>query len=71
MSDKYLVFAGLQFYAAGGWRDYFGAYDTLDLAKAEVLRIKTDGENIEDPAFVDSEEDLDLKKIDGNLVLSG
>lgn len=36
---RFLVFAGLDYYPAGGWADFRGGFDDLDSAAAEAGRL--------------------------------
>ena len=37
MKTSFLLFSGDTFYAAGGWRDYIGAYTTITAARAVAI----------------------------------
>ena len=33
---RYLLFAGEYYYPSGGWRDFWGAFDSVDDARKEL-----------------------------------
>lgn len=39
---RYALFAGNQYYPAGGWSDYRGAFDTMDEAREKARAYNTD-----------------------------
>lgn len=41
--ERYLLFSGENYYPGGGWRDFDGAYETLDEAKERVSLFRRNG----------------------------
>lgn len=44
----FLLFAGYNYYPAGGWDDYCGTYDTLEAAQDALSNIECDWYQIVD-----------------------
>ena len=51
---RYLIFSGLQYYAAGGWCDFGGSHSNAAEAISEAKRVKVEGEDCEWVHVVDA-----------------
>jgi hypothetical protein len=51
MSKRYLVFAGLSYYAHGGWRDFIGSFDDLPEANQAGLDTMKEDDRACDPWY--------------------
>ena len=59
-AKRYLIFAGADYYPAGGWGDFVGDFDTLEEAIAKAKTLGSNWKEIID--LMDIERNIDIEK---------